>query len=152
MKKEITLDEWIYHYAVDDGKYQIVDTFLEAVFKKCDTLVVKRSSPIIKKLWSICSECYYWPPPKLIVAKYLIQYFIKNLDKFKFILTEKKIPENVVNDLPNKDIYIVETALNTRSRIIVTTDSGLIESVKRNKDSLGIKIYHVDEFLKEYLQ
>ena len=59
---------------------------------------------------------------------------------------------NVKKILHRKDIYLVETALVTKTKLILTTDKKLKVAIEECKDILGIDCYLVDEFLEKYTE
>jgi predicted nucleic acid-binding protein len=150
MKKEITIDECICDYLTDERHYIEVGKFLEKVFEKCDKFVIRKPSPLLNKVWKISKASCYWRPSQQKIAKFFMSAFVKNINKVKFLENISSSIDPNCKELPSEDIYIIETALNTQSKLIITTDTKLKASLDNCKDKLGIECYLFEDFIKSY--
>ena len=83
--KEITIDEWICEYLSKQNLCHKAGRFLEYVFEKCDKLVVRHSSPLLKKIWDLSKQSHNLRPSHQKIVKFFIKAFVKNSQKVKFI-------------------------------------------------------------------
>jgi len=152
MKKEITIDEWIYHYLRNEDTYEQTDNFLRRVYKRCDVLVVRYGSPLSRKIFKLAKESQYWNQSQRQAIKSFMRQFVYNSDKMKIIYKAPPIGEKLKQKLPHKDIYLVETALVTDSKFVLTTDRELCSAINKLKDELGIDCSVLEDFLSEYIK
>jgi hypothetical protein len=124
---KITINEWIFHYISSQEKSKLVYRFLQKLWEKCDKIVLKRSSPLMKKIWRLSKDCQYWEPERRTLAKYFINSFIKNPHKCVILENHeiRAIPQQLLSVIPSDDIYLVETAYTTEDKFILTTDQKL---------------------------
>ena len=149
---EIVPNEWLLDYMrldADKEKASIAIQFLNTIVKKCDKLVIKRTSPFIKKFYhyfeesNIDTKCH----------KIFVDLFdLLVIDSNKTIIVDngdiKKLPKEIEGKTPSDDKYLIELAYSYPDRVIVTTDQRLKEKLKDEGD---LKIYLLEEFLEQYL-
>ncbi len=150
IKKQLTIDEWICHYLADDSKYKDTERFLGRLLDICDKIVVKYNSPMYNKLWSICRNSAKWKPSKQRVAKFFINGFIKNQKKVEWIDNCSPVPTEYLEFIHTKDHYLVETALSTQTRMLITSDSTLYDTLHKLEAQLSIRTYMAEDFIKRY--
>jgi len=146
---EISIDEWIVHYISDPQKCGIAFNLLERVYNKCDKFVALQGGGLMAKIWSMSEDFGSWEQNSRGVAKYFFSYFLYNSDKFiqRISQTLCPLPEDLRQQTPNDDIYLVETAMNTQDKLILTTDGRLKEKLSGWQE---LNIQLVDEFLQKY--
>src|SRR6185295_13284297 len=149
--KQFTIDEWFYHYLLDETKFQITAKFFVKVLEICDRVCMKDGTPLREKFFSLDKELSAKSPAGRLVAKTVVKGFISNLEKMEWINEEIEIPE-VVTDLPRKDIYLIKLCMATSDKIFITTDNKLKGALEKNASTLEIKVHHADDFMKEYLK
>jgi predicted nucleic acid-binding protein len=147
----ITINEWIFHYISDQEKSELVHSFLQKLLEKCDKIVLKRSSPLMEKIWKLSKVSQYWEPKRRLLAKFFINSFIKN--SYKCVILENheipEIPQQLLSIIPSDDIYLIETAYATEDKFILTTDQKLQTILSPYHE---FKIELVETFLLKYLQ
>lgn len=148
---KITINEWLYHYIQDRQQFRKLYSFLKKVMERCDKLIFKYGSPLMRKIWEISKQSQHWEPQRRILARYLLDAFIKNSEKAEILYTNEvgSIPEELVHVVPQDDIYLVEAALATEDRLILTTDRKLKEILAPYSQ---IKVLLVEDFLPKYLE
>ncbi|PUA34285.1 MAG: hypothetical protein B9J98_00075 [Candidatus Terraquivivens tikiterensis] len=147
---KITVDEWICHYLSDRERLELISKFLQKMEEKCDKIVVKRGSKLMSKIWNISKESQYWELERRLLAKHFFNSFIKNSNKCE-ILEEHEIPPmptGLAQLVPKDDHYLVQTALATEDKFILTTDEKLYKIISSHS---SIKIELVESFLSKYL-
>ena len=148
---KLVLDEWLWaDLGGDNGEDRRRESFrfLEAVFARCDRIVIPTGTEFARKFWDLCSKAASGDLRHGIV-RYFRQRFEQNSSKtYKFALKtdtpEQLEPErNVKPD----DHYLVLTFRQSNADLLVTTDRPLISALRK----LGIPAAYRDEFLREYL-
>ena len=71
-----------------------------------------------------------------------------NSDKAIVQVATPEIPEDLLDQLPKEDVYLVSAYLSTEADLLITTDRGLFDSLV---DSEIISCRMRDEFLSGYL-
>jgi predicted nucleic acid-binding protein len=118
--------------------------------EKCDKIVVKRGSKLMTKIWRISKESQNWEPQRRLLAKYFFNSFIKNSEKCE-ILEQGEIhpvPAELARLVSTDDVYLLQTALATKDKFILTTDNELHRALSSHSN---IRIELVDDFLSKYL-
>ena len=149
-KKEITIDEWICEYLSDQTLCKKVEKFLKTIFKKCDKFVIKNPSPLLRKIWELSKHCHQLRPSHQQVVKFFMRAFIENSQKVKFLRETATISSECIKKLPRKDLYLIETALTTQTKLVLTTDQKLKTAIEECKNFLKIESYLIDEFFNIY--
>jgi len=147
---KITVNEWICHYLSDREKLKVISKFLYKLEEKCDKIVVKRRSKLMTKIWRISKESQNWELERRLLAKYFFNSFIKNSEKCE-ILEEHEIhpvPTELAQLVSPDDLYLIQTALATEDKFILTTDEKLYRALSPHS---SIRIELVDSFLSKYL-
>jgi len=146
---EITIDEWLVHYISDPQRCEMAFKFLDKVFRKCDKFVTINDKGLMQKIYQMSRDSANWEPASRRIAKYFFASFMVNSSKFHRLdpSTINQLPDDLRQQIPNDDIYLVETAMNTEAKFILTTDGRLKERLSGWKD---LNIQLVDEFLQEY--
>jgi len=153
MKEEcmtIVIDEWIVHFIEEQNKNKEAFDFLQKVYEKCDKLVTIEGGPLMKKIYGVMKGASNWRNTAQVqLAKYFIQNFVKNSDKF-ILLNENElddVPDEIQRQIPSKDLYLVQAHINTPNSVILTTDGRLKERVEANS-RIGVAL--VEDFLDSY--
>ncbi|MEM3341137.1 MAG: hypothetical protein QW728_00425 [Thermoplasmata archaeon] len=146
---EITIDKWRVHYISEPNKCAEAFSFLEKVFEKCDKLVTLEDAKFTKKIWNMSKESVHWDSARRKAARYFFRYFLYNSNKFSILKKTSIIPisDELRRKVPEDDVYLVDTAINTKDRLILTTDSRLKEKLSITTE---VKVILLDDFLSEY--
>jgi predicted nucleic acid-binding protein len=149
---EIVVNEWLLDYMCPDSEdSDKIKTFkfVNAWVKKCDKVVIRRTSPFTSKFYRHMKK-FGWNTDFKKHFSRLNHLLFYNSDK-TIIVEEadiKKLPKEIEEKTPLDDKYLIELAYSSRDKIIVTTDQRLKEKLH---DDVDLKIYLLDEFLGEYL-
>ncbi len=136
---EVVVNEWFLEYfRPDSSKRSTWYKFVDLLDKHLFVIVVRGSSPFIKKLYNYGNQFH--------------PHFRPIFSLFRDSSKVKIVPENEISPLPPEtktlfpedDVYLVELALSSSGRIIVTTDSPLKEKLEQSTD---IKTYLLEEFI-----
>lgn len=150
-KKQFVFDEWIFTYLADETKAGRMVLFLEKMLNICDKFVLTPSTPLASKLYQFQSQRRFATPRINEAIKFFTRAIFWNSDKKFEIFSLPEISEEHQRLLPRKDVYLVQMALATTSKIIITTDSGLITSLNSNREIFGVTVFEAEKFISEYL-
>jgi len=147
---DITINEWLFYYLsnTEEHLYVLAHKILTRLYEKCDRIVYAKGSPMSGKINQLSK---FELPKQRDTIKDFFRKFSYNSEKMLIIDTElPKLPNDLVNILPrretDKDIYLVQTCLATRDKIILTVD----EDLKKALDNkFGVKVKLVSGFLEE---
>jgi len=143
---DITFDEWLYHYLIDEEKWTIADEILTKIYDKCDRIVCAKGSPMNEKI-NLLSK--FESPKQIKIIKKFFMMFSYNSDKL-LLLEENDLPplpnEFIDSFEEKEDIYLVQTCLATNDKIIITEDKDFRDAIN---GKYGIKAKLVNEFLEE---
>ncbi len=147
MPENLIIDEWLWadlNGENGENKQKESLDFLEALFKKCDKIVVAKGSKFQQKEWHFSKGSGY----DVIKRKIANFYFSKiryNPQKYEEV-DVSNVGINIKGINPD-DLYLIQTYDRIKG-IIITTDEKLIEILKTSE----IKCNNRDEFFKEYLK
>ncbi|GEM_PF-1831817 len=151
-KEIFTIDEWIFHYSQDDEKFKLLFKFLFCLFEKCDKFAFKTGTNLAHKIFEIEKLSVNCKPEKKKMIKFLFQnIFTNSLKRIDFEQT-KSIPEKFKPNLHSKDHYLLEIALSTETKTLITTDERLKNQLEKVESELGIKCFLAEEFMKNYIE
>lgn len=149
---EIVVNEWLLDYMrpnTDSKKTSEANQFINAVVNKCYKIVIGKSTPFVSKFYKYMNS-FKWDTNCRKRFIKLFHLLFVNSDKTIIVDSAniKKLPKEIEEKTPKKDIYLIELAYCFKNRIVVTTDQPL-----KNKllDESNLNIYLLDEFLEEYL-
>ncbi|MEJ7677309.1 MAG: hypothetical protein WKG06_05425 [Segetibacter sp.] len=91
-----------------------------------------------------------YPPQQRQEVKALVRLFITNSDKVFWVDDVEELAEEIMPQLPRKDLYLVQICLQTEDKIIVTSDTTLYQNLIDTKEFLGINAFMVEEFIATY--
>jgi hypothetical protein len=149
MPQIITVDEWIVHYLNDKNTVEAIYDFLLKVEEICDSFICLKGSPLAQKIWKLSSTSSNFVPSHQAIIKYFFNTFIWNSKKFHFVddVNLDPLPSDIEQDAPPSDKYLVQTALSTNDKTILTTD----EALKEDLSKYGfLTIYLVKDFVPQY--
>ena len=147
----MSFNEWLLDYLRPDSeesKRDLALRFTNALVQKCDKIVIRRPSPFVKKFYNYMKQFERdWNFKKRF--KKLNELLFLNTDKTIIIddADVKFLSKGVEQKVPIDDKYLVELAYSSVDKIIVTTDEKLKEKLKDESD---LKIYLLEEFMKNY--
>lgn len=149
---EIVVNEWLLDYirpSSDLEKISMVTRFVNGVVKKCDKIVIGRPSPFVSKFYCYMKKFGGNIDFKKRSTK-LHRLLFRNPDKTIIVdeADKKELPEEIKKKTPYDDQYLIRLAYSCEGRIVLTTDGRLKEKLK---DETELKIYLLEEFLREYL-
>lgn len=143
---ELIFNEWFVEYMVPgSGHEPLVHKLLDAVERRGDLLVVRQGSPFVQKLYRYSKQYQTQRRPsfrrflRLMVNSAVVRQVSED--------EITRLPPEVENAAPRKDLYLVELAVVTADRTIVTTDEPLKEAIDGEG---GIRVLLLDEFLNSY--
>jgi hypothetical protein len=149
---EIVVNEWLLDYLRPDA--QVPDKtaaiqFLNAFLKKQDKMVIRRNSPFVAKFHRFMKQFGEDTRFKENFSK-LHQILFRNDDKtiIAYDSDLQTLPEDIAAKTPADDVYLIELWYSKQDRIVLTTDNPLKAKLK---DTPGLKICLLQEFLQEYL-
>jgi len=149
---EIVVNEWLLDYLhpnTEESKRNLTLKFINTLVKKCDKMLIRRSSPFVKKFYMYMKQFEQDLNFKRRFKK-MNELLFRNPDKTTIIDDEdvKFLPKEFEQKVPIDDKYLVELAYSSVDKIIITTDEKLKERIKDESD---LKIYLFEEFMKNYL-
>lgn len=149
---EIVVDEWLLEYMrpnTDLMKTSIAIQFINAVVKKCDKIVIGRSTPFVSKFHQYMGNFSWNTNFKKRFSK-LNQLLFYNSDKTIIVDDSdmKELSKEIQEKTHHKDKYLIKLVYSSNNRIIVTTDQRLKEELQNEAD---LKIYLLKDFLVGYL-
>lgn len=148
--KHLTIDEWFYHWFADSDKLSLVSSLFEKMFIVCDKIVIQKGSRLAQKFFELVNASSMYPPQQRQEVKALVRLFITNSDKVFWVDDVEELAEEIMPQLPRKDLYLVQICLQTEDKIIVTSDTTLYQNLIDTKEFLGINAFMVEEFIATY--
>lgn len=149
---EIIVNEWLLEYMRPNTNSEKTTTaiqFINAVERRCDKIVVGRSTPFVLKFYHYMGR-FGWDTNFKERFTKLNHLLFRNSDKTIIVDDSdiKEFPKGIEEKTPPDDKYLIELAYSHNNRIIVTTDQRLKEKLQDEED---LKIYLLEDFLVEYL-
>lgn len=149
---EIIVNEWLLEYLRPDAQESertAAIQFLNAFDKKCDKIVIKKQSQFVGKFYNYSKFSEQFINSKPLFSR--LHLLFRDADKT--IIVEESdlqdLPNEIAGKTPSDDKYLIELWYSKQNRIVVTTDTKLKDKLK---DTVGLKIYLLQEFLQDYLQ
>ena len=147
---QFVVNEWLLEYLTpnaDEDNFKKVNKFIEYISGQSHKIVIGRKNPFITKFYKFSKE-YSWNESSNKNFKKLHNLLFRDSERTLIIEDNElyKIPEELKNKTHSKDIYLIELALSTEDKIIITTDSKLKEMLKDVND-LNIEL--LDDFLNK---
>lgn len=141
------LNEWIFHDLWGENGTDKQRESLEflSVFQSSDDKFVIPAEP----RWT--RKAYHlmrMPDVRIRGISRLLQSLLRNPDRAIQQETTPEIPESLLNQLPEEDVYLASAYLSVGADMLVTTDEGLFKSVSGSEI---ISCRMRDEFLAGYL-
>jgi len=139
----LIIDEWLWHdLAGENGEERQKEAFefLMGILRICDRIAVMENSPFVNKFWDFSKVM------DSKVIKLFKNGFLHNSDKCRLCeyTDSYTLPGIKPDDLYLYNLYCILE----EERCVITTDRPLIEVFKKE----GLKAYHRDEFLSDYLR
>ncbi len=146
----LIIDEWLWEdlaHAKGSVKGRQAFEFLQAIFQKCDNIVVVQPSKFLQKAFDLFSR------PDLeakFLASYFVPYFLQNSKKVRLVDTSElpNLPQQFETTVKDDDHYLVQAYVLVNAELLITTDSPL-------KDALiagGLKCEWRDSYLPIYIR
>ena len=148
--KHLTIDEWFYHWFADERKLTTVSALFSKMYFVCDKIVIQKGSRLAHKFYELVNASSMYPPKQREEVKTLVRLFISNSQKVHWVDEVEELSEEMIPQLPRKDLYLVQICLQTKEKIIVTSDTTLYQNLLDTKETLQIQPYMVEEFMKFY--
>lgn len=148
--KHLTIDEWFYHWFADADKLISVSSLFEKIFKICDKIVIQKGSRLAHKFFELVNSSSMYPPVQRQEVKALVRLFITNSNKVFWVDKVEELAEEIIPQLPRKDLYLVQICLQTEDKIIITSDTTLYQNLIDTKELLGIQVFMVEKFIANY--
>ena len=144
----LVLNEWIFHdLLLENGESDFLETarFLVALTESEDTLVIPAEQRWLHKALQLRTT----PDPRRKEFHQLLLSLIRDADRTIVIQPEDApaIPQEFLERLPRKDVYLVEAYISAGADLLITTDHGLFRSIHENDD---VNRRMRDDFLPGY--
>ena len=144
------LNEWVLHDLRGDNgiaSHATAIRLLRALIERKDQVAVLRGSPWLHKAYDLMTRT---EPAVRITSKLLWRGVLQNATACKLLEPEDALeaPEELVKVTPPDDLYLVRTYLAGGATLLVTSDTGLFQSLK---ESARVSIMMKPEFLEDYL-
>jgi hypothetical protein len=148
---KLVVDEWLWADASgDNGQERQKDSlrFLEAVFQRCDKIVIPKGTPFVHKFHELCKRAGSNHPARPIVRYFAVKFFW-NSEKGELLELPTNRPEqaNPKDHVKPDDHYLVLTLEHSQANLLVTTDEPLIATLRKR----GLRVVPRDEFLPNYI-
>ncbi len=153
---ELIVDEWVLDYMRPhaEARQRIsVFKFVNAWVKRCDTVLIRRPSPFVKKFHRYMKRFGEDLDFKGRFSKLNLLLF-RNTLKTRIVDDEDvtPLPDKVETMVPRRDKYdrcLVEMALCSSQALIVTTDNRLKQALSAEEH---VRVYLLEQFLEEFAQ
>ena len=146
----LTVDEWFYHWFADETKIDEISIFFTKILEVCDKIVIQKGTRLALKLFSLVESSIKYPPIQRERVKMLVRLFFQNSNKIEWVDVPIAIPADIENQLPRKDIYLIEMCLATADKILITTDTTLFTNLSDTQLHLNIFPFMAEDFIKKY--
>lgn len=137
----IVPNEWLVDLLLGSIRDQrVVHSFLDKVERRGDMLALRRRGALVRKLYRAMRD------PQKRAKRVRLMLF----DSDKVSLVEEheiqELPEELHREIPQDDLYLVETAFSKRPCLLITTDRRLWQILCRQQE---FQVQLLDEFLRE---
>ncbi len=146
----LTIDEWFYHWFADAEKLTQASTFFFNLFEVCDKIVIQKGTRLADKFYNLVNSSSMYPPKERLAVKSLMNLFITNSNKVFWVDDVEELSQEIIPQLPRKDLYLVQICIQTTDKICVTSDTTLHQNLLDTYPILGIKTYMVEDFMRLY--
>jgi hypothetical protein len=146
----LTIDEWFFYHFNNEELLPITSKFFLSVFEVCDKIVLKRGTPLAKKFHSLVEASIMYPPKQRLAVQALLRLFLQNSNKVIWVDNELDLEQEIEQQIPRHDVYLIKMCLQTTDKIFVTTDKKLHNAIIALDTTLKIKIYMADKFMELY--
>jgi hypothetical protein len=148
----LVLNEWLLHdLQGENGTERQVQSgeFLKALRRGSDHIIVVRDTPWVRKAYALMRES---TPAVRILSQFLFLGILLDSAKTRYLELDElqSLPAELAGEAPQSDAYLLQAAIATGSKIVVTTDQKLIDRVP-SAAAIGIRLEHRDEFLVRYV-
>ncbi len=151
---DFVINEWFAEYLKPDATvkerqkfYQFYKWFLEK--NNSNRIIINTEQPLYIKLQRYAKSYQIYPSGKLF--KSIISTLLINNTKTLLVDEDFELPDKLNELLQNgnfsSDAYLFKCALQSKSKIIVTTDSRLQKHTEAYED---VKVILLDDFLNDY--
>ncbi len=145
----VVLNEWIFHDLWGEngeGNQRETFEFLLAFERSNDVFVVPRESRWLGKANGLMA---YSDPLRRSISRRFRSLFI-NRERALWVWSEENtsIPAELLDQLPEEDVYLVSAYLAADANVLVTTDVDLHDALV-NAESVVCRMR--DDFLEDYL-
>ena len=146
---DLVIDEWLWSDLAGENstdKQRETFQFLEAVFSKCDRIVIVKASRFEEKAMEFCRHT---DVTRRRIVRFCKDRFWYNSDKAVLLdqAQLKDLPAQVVNDVKTGDQYLVRAHLTVDASVVVTTDNPLKHALERH----AIHCKHRQDFVPGYI-
>lgn len=146
---DLVIDEWLWaDLQGSNAARQQGETFkfLEAIYKKCDRIVIVKGSQFDLKFLGLFDR---YNVVRNRLASYYKDYFRYNSLKTNVLEEDQlaDLPQGLAAQVKEEDQYLVRAFLTSGASEIVTTDIPLKDALGRN----SIRCSYRDEFVREYI-
>jgi len=146
---DLVIDEWLWSDLAGENsadRQRESFEFLEAVFSKCDRIVIVKGSRFDEKAME------FWRHTDLTrrrIARFWKDRFWYNSDKAVLFdqAQLQDLPAQVAKDVKTDDQYLVRAHLTVKQSVVVTTDNPLKDALERH----GIHCKHRQDFVLGYI-
>ena len=150
--ERLVINEWLLHDLQGDNGLQSQaqsGAFLKRLITAGDRIAVVRGSPWARKAYALMRSGN--PIPR-ILSQLLFLGILLDPAKSTYVDGEqlRPLPPDLAEEVPQSDVYLFQAAIETNSRIIVTTDARLIERAQ-SASAHGIQLQHRNGFLDQYM-
>ena len=145
----IVLNEWVFHDLLGENgieAQQETSDFLDVFFKSSDMLALPNENRWLRKTFQLANQgaearlrriarqfqTLLWNPGRTVDTRNMEQ---------------ADIPQHLLSRIPEEDVYLVRAYVLADADLLVTTDTGLFDSLIGSDVSCIMR----DKFLSEYL-
>ena len=151
MKRQLTLDEWFYHWLANEEKYLVAAKFFLKIYDICDKIVLQKGTRLAHKFYQLDLDSGKQTPNQRDVVKFIKNSCLSNSLKIHWVNEVEDLQEGIQRQLPAGDIYLVKICCQTVDRILITTDQTLHDNLSALITDLHITPVFAEQFIEEYL-
>ncbi len=146
---DLVIDEWLWSDLAAENtveRQRQAFQFLQAVFIKCDRIVIVKGSKFESKanaLWK------HTDVTRRYIARFYKDRFLYNSDKSQLLEESQlqNLPAPLASEVNVDDQYLVQALIAANASSIITTDNPLIDILARH----GLSSEHRDTFVSTYI-
>ena len=145
----LVLNEWIFHDVLGENGIEVqreAALFLDAFHSSSDQLVLPSEPRWIRKAYQLMTQT----SPMLVQISKQFQSLLQDSERTidSRNLDEVGIPQELLDQVPGEDVYLVLAYLSAGADLLITTDQGLFDSVANSE---LVSCQTRGEFLSSYL-